>query len=65
MNQLTNRELLLLEENLKLEASMATFAQSCVHLISDPQLRALCQRIAQDHHNDYQELSRHINMRNM
>jgi hypothetical protein len=65
LNQLTTRELMLLEDNLKMEANMARFAQSCVNSISDPQLKSLCQQIAQDHIHDIQTLSRYFNTQTM
>ena len=61
MNQLTARELMFLEDNLKMSNNVAHFAQSCVNMISDPQLKNLCQQIAQDHQRDYQALSRYFN----
>ena len=65
MTQLSNRELMSLEENVKLEMNMVRFAQSCSHLLTDPQLRAMCQQISQDHNQDYQSLVRYFNPRNL
>ena len=59
-HQLTNREMMMLDENLRLTRTMTRFAQGCAQHISDPQLRALCQQIAIDHNNDLQALSRYM-----
>lgn len=58
MHHLTQREILMLDENLRLARSIARFAQSCAQQMSDPQLRAICQQIAVDHQQNYQTLSR-------
>ena len=65
MNQLTTRELMLLEDNLKMSNNVAHFAQSCINMIGDPQLKNLCQQIAQDHQHDMQTLSRYFNTQTM
>lgn len=62
-HQLTTKEMLMLEENLRLTRSMVKFAQGCSQQIADPQLRALCQQVAIDHNNDLQVLSRYMGTR--
>lgn len=63
MNQLTNHELHRLEESLRMEANMVRFTQTCANILTDSQLKNMCQQIAQDHNNYLQSLSRFYNMR--
>ncbi|NPV90932.1 MAG: hypothetical protein HPY50_09180 [Firmicutes bacterium] len=62
--QLTTREMLMLDEAIRLSRTMTKFAHSCAQQVNDPQLRALCQQIAVDHNNDLQALSRYTGNRN-
>jgi hypothetical protein len=62
--QLNTREMMMLDETIRLSQTMTKFAHSCAQQVNDPQLRALCQQIAVDHNNDLQALSRYAGGRN-
>lgn len=60
MAQLTHRELMLLQDNISMCQETAKYLQGCINLVTDPQLKNMCQQMAQEHKQDMQTLSRHI-----
>lgn len=60
MAQLTQKELMLLQDNIGMCQDTAQFLQGCVNMVSDPQLKNLCQQMIQEHKQDAQTLSGHI-----
>lgn len=62
---LTTKELMLLQDNIKMTENSVKFIQGCVELCSDPQIKGLCQQMAKDHQNDLQTLVKHINTATM
>jgi len=55
--QLTAKELMLIEDNIKLQQNMSQFASFCTQQISNQQLRSLCQQMEQEHQNEAQQLA--------
>ncbi|HHU48346.1 MAG: hypothetical protein ACOYEH_01420 [Caldicoprobacterales bacterium] len=60
MAQLTHKELLLLQDNIKMCQETVQFLQGCIQMVNDPQLKNLCQQMVQDHKQDQQILSGYI-----
>lgn len=65
MAQLTHKELLLLQDNIKMCQETEQFLQTCVNSTNDQQLKNICQQMMQDHKQDTQLLARHITQMNM
>lgn len=65
MAQLTQKELLLLQDNICMCNDTAEYLQACVNTVSDPQLKNICQQMIQDHKQGAQILSRHIHQTNV
>jgi hypothetical protein len=62
---LTEKELLLIKDNISMTQNSIKFMQGCVDLCQDQQAKNLCQQMATDHQNDLQTLIKHINTANM
>jgi len=60
MNQLTSKELMLLQDNIRMNHEMLQFLQTCSDVATDPQLKSICQQMTGDHRKCIQTLSRHI-----
>lgn len=58
---LTTKELLLIQDNIKMTQNSIEFMQSCAQLDVDQQVKTLCQQMTQEHQSDLQTLARHIN----
>lgn len=65
MAQLTHKELMLLQDNIKMCQESVQFLQACMNMVNDPQLKNLCQQMLQDHREDAQILSGHITNTNI
>ena len=65
MAQLTHKELMLLQDNIKMCQESSQFLQGCMNMVSDPQLKNLCQQMLQDHKEDAQILSAYITNTNI
>jgi hypothetical protein len=65
MAQLTHKELLLLQDNIKMCQETVQFLQGCIQMANDPQLKNLCQQMMQDHKQDEQVLSGYITNTNI
>lgn len=58
--QLTSRELMYLEDHIKMEGLMSKYMSQCAAQCSDAELKKMCTDLAQLHHNNYTALSRHV-----
>ncbi|MGI6669144.1 MAG: hypothetical protein ACOX4M_07030 [Acetivibrionales bacterium] len=62
---LTTRELLYIQDNIKMTENSIKLMQSCAEMASDPQIKGLCQSMAREHQQDLQTLIRHVNASNV
>ncbi|NSW89631.1 MAG: hypothetical protein HPY74_02925 [Firmicutes bacterium] len=62
---LTTKELLLIQDNIKMTENTVKFMEGCAEIASDPQVKSMCQQMAKDHQNDIQMLMKHINSATM
>lgn len=58
---LTTRELLYIQDNIKMTENSIKLMQSCAEMATDPQVKGLCQSMAREHQQDLQTLIRHVN----
>ncbi|MDK2925773.1 MAG: hypothetical protein PWQ41_1547 [Bacillota bacterium] len=56
----TSRELLMLQDHLAMENTMAQFMSACSELCTDMQLKTMCQNMARDHESHVQMLGQHL-----
>jgi hypothetical protein len=61
---LTSKELMLIQDNIKIAENSIKFMLGCAELAVDPQVKGLCQSLARDHQNDLQVLAKHISTAN-
>ncbi|MDI9499997.1 MAG: hypothetical protein WAP56_08310 [Acetivibrionales bacterium] len=57
---LTNKELMLIQDNIKMAENSIKFLQACAGSASDAQIKGLCQSLAREHQQDMQTLIKHI-----
>lgn len=57
---LTTKELLLIQDNIKMTENSVKFMEGCTEIVSDPQIKGMCQQMAKEHQNDIQILMKHI-----
>jgi hypothetical protein len=57
---LTTRELLYIQDNIKMTENSIKLMQSCAEMASDPQIKGLCQSMAREHQQDLQTLIKHV-----
>lgn len=62
---LTSKELMLIQDNIKMTQNCIKFTQGCTELCADQQVRSLCEQIVRDHQNDLQLLMKHVNSATM
>ena len=60
MNQLSSKELMMLQDNIRMNHDLVQFLQTCSDAATDPQLKSICQQMSGDHRKNIQILSRHI-----
>lgn len=60
MAQLTHKELMLLQDNICMCQESTKYIQGCINLVTDPQLKNMCQQMAQEQKQDMQTLTKHI-----
>lgn len=60
MTQLTTKELMLLEDNIKICQNMNKFVSSCAETVSNQQIKQLCSRISGDHQRMTQAMMEHL-----
>jgi hypothetical protein len=58
---LTTRELLYIQDNIKMTENSIKLMQSCAEMATDPQIKGLCQSMAREHQQDLQTLIKHVN----
>jgi len=58
---LTTKELMLVQDNIKVAENSIKFMQACAEMATDPQVKGLCQSMVKEHQQDLQTLIRHIN----
>ena len=61
MSLLTTKELLLIQDNIKMAENYMQFTQSCVDQVKDPQILGLCQDIISEYKSAIGTLKGHIN----
>ena len=57
---LTNKELMLIQDNIKMTQNTIGFLRGCASVSNDQQVKSLCQKIAGEQQNDLQVLMKHI-----
>jgi len=62
---LTSKELMLLQDNIKMTQNSIKFMEGCTQICADSQVVSLCQQMSKDHQNDLQTLMKHINSANI
>ena len=62
---LTTKELMLIQDSIKMTENSIKFMQGCVEICQDPQTKNLCQQMAGEHKTDLQTLMKHINSATM
>ncbi|NLC67378.1 MAG: hypothetical protein GX754_01030 [Clostridiaceae bacterium] len=62
---LTSKELLLIQDNIKMTENTAKFMEGCAEIVTDPQVKSMCQQMAREHRSDIQMLLKHINSATM
>lgn len=58
---LTSKELMLIQDNIKMIDNSIKYLQSCAQSASDAQVKGLCQSLATEHQDNLRVLTRHIN----
>lgn len=58
---LTSKELLLVQDNIKMAENSVKFLQYCADTATDAQVKGLCQSMAKEHQDDLKTLIKHIN----
>ena len=49
---LTSKELMLIKDNVKFGQNSVTFLKGCVDLVTDPQVKNLCNQMVTEHERD-------------
>lgn len=62
---LTTKELLLIQDNIRMTENSIKFMQGCANIATDAQVKGICQSMARDHQSDLQTLIKHINTTTM
>ena len=58
---LTTKELLLVQDNIKMAENSIKFMQYCADTATDAQVKGLCQSMVREHQQDLTTLIKHIN----
>lgn len=58
---LTTKELLLIQDNIKMAQNSINFLQGCANFLEEQQVKNLCQNMVQQNRDNLQTLSNHIN----
>ncbi len=58
---LTSKELMLVQDNIKMIDNSIKYLQSCAQSASDAQVKGLCQSLATEHQENLRVLIKHIN----
>lgn len=62
---LTNKELMLIQDNIKMSQNMANFLTACSQSAADAQLKGICQTMVSQHQRHIQTLSNYITNQNL
>lgn len=62
---LTNKELMLIQDNIKISQSMTNFLSACAQSTADAQLKGICQTMVSQHQKHTQTLSNYITNQNL
>ena len=62
---LTSKELMLIEDNIKMTQNFVNFVYGCAEMCTDSQVKSLCEQMGRDHRNYVQTLSKHIKSANV
>ncbi|HOQ06451.1 MAG TPA: hypothetical protein PK127_01585 [Clostridiales bacterium] len=57
---LTTKELMLIQDNIKMAENSIKFMQACAESATDAQVKGLCQSLARERWEDMQTLIKHI-----
>lgn len=58
---LTSKELMLIQDNIKMIDNSIKYLQSCAQSATDAQVKGLCQSLANEHQDSLRVLIKHIN----
>lgn len=58
---LTSKELMLIQDNIKMAENTIKFMQGCTELAVDAQVKGICQQMVKEHQTDFQTLAKYIN----
>jgi hypothetical protein len=58
---LTTKELMLVQDNIKMAENSVKLLQYCAETATDAQVKGLCQSMAKEHQDDLKTLIKHIN----
>lgn len=58
---LTSKELMLLQDNIKMAENSIKFMQGCAEIATDAQVKGICQSMVKDHQADLQTFMKYIN----
>lgn len=57
---LTTKELMLIQDNIKMAENSIKFMESCAQTATDAQVKGICQSMAREHQADMNVLIKHI-----
>lgn len=57
---LTTKELMLIQDNIKMAENSIKFMESCAQAATDAQIKGICQSMAREHQADMNVLIKHI-----
>lgn len=62
---LSKKELMLIQDNIKMTQNCISFMQTCSEMATDPQVKGICQSMVREHQGDIQTLMKHVNTTTM
>lgn len=62
---LTSKELMLIQDNIKMAENSIRFMQGCADIATDAQVKGICQSMVREHQTDLQTLAKYINNASM
>jgi hypothetical protein len=62
---LTSKELILIQDKIKMSENSIKFTQGCAEIATDAQVKGICQSLAKEFTNDMQTLAKHISSATM
>ena len=58
---LTTKELMLVQDNIKMTDNSIKYLQTCAEVATDAQIKGLCQSMVKEHQDDLKTLIKHVN----